>query len=93
MKQLTIRGLTPELERNIRAEARRRHTSLNRAALYLLNRGAGLSDDASLDCVGDSLDAFIGSWSTKEAQQLDEAVSVFDTVDKKLQSPHRAPFR
>jgi hypothetical protein len=83
MKQLTIRGLTPELERSIRAQARQQHTSLNRAALYLLNRGAGLSD-ASLDCVGDSLDGFIGSWSPKEAQQFDETVAVFDTVDQEF---------
>ena len=82
MKQLTIRGLTPELERNLRAEARQRYTSLNRTALYLLSKGAGLSDDDSPDCVGDALDGFIGSWSPKEAQQFDEAVAVFDTVDQ-----------
>lgn len=82
MKQLTIRGFSPELERLLRVEARSSHTSLNRAALHLLAKGAGLSDKGELDVVGDSLDSFIGSWSDSEAEALNEAVSKLDTIDE-----------
>ena len=44
MKQLTIRGFDEDLDRAIRQLARRDGISLNRAALKLLRRGAGLPD-------------------------------------------------
>ena len=44
VKQLTIRGLGDELTRAIRRLANRDDTSLNRAAVKLLRRGAGLAD-------------------------------------------------
>ena len=42
MKRLTVRTLGPELERRLREVARRRDTSLNKAALYLMRSGADL---------------------------------------------------
>jgi len=82
MKQLTVRGFSLELERRLRWEARRSHTSLNRAALHLLTKGAGLSDEGEMDVVGDSLNRFIGSWSDSEAEAFNDAVSELDTIDE-----------
>jgi plasmid stability protein len=85
MKQLTIRGFDEELERRLRGVARREGVSLNRAALILLRRGAGLrSPSEGPDVVGDSLDQLIGSWRAEEAREFDEAVSVFEAVDEEL---------
>lgn len=53
MKQLTVRGFDDELTRRIRQLASRKGISLNRAALRLLRRGAGLGEpDGGPDIVG-----------------------------------------
>jgi len=82
MKQLTIRGMSPELERRLRAEARRRHTSLNRAAVALMGKGAGLTEDEGTDRVGNSLDQFIASWTESEAEQVNASIAELDTIDE-----------
>ena len=81
--QLTVRGFDEHLERRLREVARQHGVSLNRAALHLLRKGAGLGSEAmKADVVGDELDGFIGSWSETEAEELLEAVSAFERVDQ-----------
>jgi hypothetical protein len=83
MKQLTIRGFEKELQRKLEELARREDLSLNKAALELMRRGAGLepgTPDPSV--VGDRLDAFIGSWSGARERELLDAISPFETVDE-----------
>lgn len=85
MTQLTVRGFDPELERVLRAIARRRGISLNRAALELMRRGGGLSEGApEADCVGHSLDSLIGTWSDDEAAGFLEAVESCNQIDAEL---------
>ena len=83
MEQLTLRGFPPELERRLRAVARARNTSLNKAALYLLGRGAGLrapEDEPAV--IGSSLDEFIGTWTVQEERQFLESVRDLDQIDE-----------
>ena len=81
MTQLTIR-FEAELEREIRALARREKLSLNQAAVRLLRKGAGLSPEGPpADVVGDSLDDLIGTWSDREAKELAEALEVFERIE------------
>ena len=82
MTQLTIRGFDQELERRLRDEARRRGLSLNRAALALLRRGAGLEEPPGGKAVGDALDHLAGTWTEAEARELREATAVFERVDE-----------
>ncbi|HEY3128093.1 MAG TPA: hypothetical protein VGL91_01430 [Acidobacteriota bacterium] len=85
MKQLTLRGFEKELEHEIRKLARRRGISLNRAAVELLRRGAGLANsDAKTDVVGNSLDALIGTWSERDERDFLKTVSVFEEIDKRF---------
>ena len=44
MNQITVRGFDDELADHIRRLAERDGTSLNRAALKLLRKGAGMAD-------------------------------------------------
>lgn len=81
MKQLTVRGLGDELTRVIRRLASRDGTSLNRAAVKLLRRGAGLEEMGS-DTVGSSLDHLIGTWSDAEADEIERALRHFDRIDR-----------
>lgn len=85
MKQLTVRGFDEELARSIQRLAKRDGTSLNRAALKLLRKGAGLKDgSASADTVGSSLDHLIGTWSPAEANELNAALEEFETIDESV---------
>ena len=80
--QLTIRGFGKELERRLRDEARRRGLSLNRAALALLRRGAGLEERPASNPVGSALDPLIGTWTEAESREFASATAVFERVDE-----------
>lgn len=87
MKQLTLRGFDAHLESRLREVARERQISLNRAALYLLRRGAGLAGSGREDApgqVGAALDSFIGVWSADEEAELLEAIGPLEQIDPEL---------
>lgn len=84
MKQLTVRGLEDDLAGAIRRLAERDGTSLNRAAVKLLRRGAGLEDGQAAGTVGSSLDHLIGSWGDAEADEAERALKYFETIDEAM---------
>ncbi len=84
MKQLTVRGLGDELAGAIRRLANHDGTSLNRAAVKMLRRGAGLADGQGADTVGSSLDHLIGTWSGAEADGIEQALRHFETIDEAM---------
>lgn len=85
MDQLSIRGFDKELVRRIRALARREGISLNRAAIQILRRGAGLvAAPESAATVGDALDGFIGSWSAQDERRLLDSIATVGQVDADL---------
>ncbi len=82
MTQLTIRFRDVELERRVREDAQRRDTSLNKAALALMRKGAGMSGRGEGPAtVGNALDRFFGSWSAEEERTVLEAVAELDRTD------------
>lgn len=82
--QVTLRGLDPRLHRELRALARREGISLNRAALRLLEKGAGLGGRAVADCIGTSLDRWIGTWTQAEADALIDSIHSCEQLDAEL---------
>lgn len=84
MKQLTVRRLGDEVVRAIRRLANRDETSLERAAVKLMRRGAGLDDRPGADTVGSSLDHLIGTWSDAEADEIEGALRHFRTIDEAM---------
>lgn len=70
MRQLTIRGFDPELERKIRVVAQQEGISINKAALRLLRRGASLEDDGEARPIGTRLDKYASTMSDSEAEEL-----------------------
>jgi hypothetical protein len=86
-KQLTIRGFDDRLERRLRALADEEQISLNRAALRLMERGAGLSSGPEpTGRVGSSLDSFFGVWSKEDEDELLRAIEPFEQIDPELWS-------
>jgi hypothetical protein len=84
IKQLTLRGFDARLERKIRDVARRERISLNKAALRLLEKGAGLEAPEPADRIGNSLDHLIGTWTTEEADALLASIQSCEQVDSEL---------
>jgi transposase-like protein len=83
--QLTIRGFDERLDRRIREVARENGISRNQAALRLLRRGAGLDEvGGNPRAIGTALDDLIGTWSERDARELDEAVKDFEVIDEAL---------
>ena len=85
MNQLTIRGFDDELAGRIRQLASRERISMNRAALRLLRRGAGLGErNGSTDTVGASLDHLIGTWTEEEAAEMNRALEDLSHIDETM---------
>jgi hypothetical protein len=83
MKQLSLRGFDPMLEKKIREIARNQSISLNRAAICLMRKGAGFTESGkTADVVGDSLNHLIGKWSKEEANTLLKSLSPLDQIDR-----------
>jgi hypothetical protein len=89
-RQLTIRGFDRDLERRLRELAASQQISLNRAALSLMRRGAGLADRsetrATADRVGTALDSFIGVWSKEDETEFLRALEPLEQIDPELWS-------
>ena len=82
MQQLTIRGFDLELEHHLRQVAKALNLSLNKAALYLMRKGAGLDAAPQPEVVGDSVDHLIGTWSTAEVEEFRVATQGFERVEE-----------
>lgn len=81
IRQLTLRGLAPDLQDRVRALAQREGLSLNQAVIRLARHGAGLDQRGAEDVVGSSLDRFIGTWSAKDVRELARAIELLDEMD------------
>ncbi len=83
MKQLSLRGFDPELEKRIRDIAKKEGVSLNRATLRLLRKGAGLENSGKSDAtVGNSLDHLIGKWSSEEEREFLQSIEPLEQIDR-----------
>ncbi len=83
MTQLTIRGFDEQLEQRLLRLAKNEGLSLNKAALMLMRRGAGLDSPAArLDVIGDGLDEFIGVWSKDEEREFLDSIQIFEQIDE-----------
>lgn len=83
MDQLSLRGFDKELERRLKEIAKREGVSLNKAALMLLKKGAGLNETGSSGTViGSALDRFIGRWSENDEKRLIESIASCEAVDE-----------
>lgn len=86
MTQLTLRGFEPELEKRLCELADRDRLSLNKAALKLMRRGAGLEASAAgQQPIGDQLKRFSGRMPAADAQTIDQAIQEARDTDEELQ--------
>lgn len=84
MRLISLRNLPAEVERVIRARARERDISLNRATLSLLEEALGLRMKGRPRPRYDDLDSLAGTWSARDAMEFDAALAGQRTVDPEL---------
>lgn len=83
INQLTVRGLDPRVLAEIRKLARAQGISMNKAALSLLTRGAGLELPPTNERqIGQSVDRFVGTWSAAEARDFDRSTRSLEHLDE-----------
>lgn len=80
-RHLTIRDVSSELARALKAEARRRGASLNQTVKELLGRALGLGPSAAYD---NGLGALAGTWSAEELDEFEKATAGFEAVDDEI---------
>jgi hypothetical protein len=85
LKQLTVRGFDPELERRLRRLAREEKISLTCAAIRLMRKGAGLDGESRVGRpIGKALDRFFGNWTDEQADAIERAVEDFEVIDEEM---------
>ena len=82
-KAITLRNIPPAVRRAIRKKAEAEDTSLNKAALRLLEEAVRLppSGLAAKKTLHRDLDALFGTWTEEEAREFDEALQEQRRVD------------
>ena len=81
--QITLRGLSPELEQRIQQLAAEEQISLNKAALKLLAKGAGLTGGGKT-VIGQDLDHLFGTWKASDAEQFLESIKSCEQIDEEF---------
>jgi len=79
MAQMTLRRIPDELEKGLRARARKTGHSLNRTALELLREALGVSRAA--DARRRDLSGFAGQWGPAEAAEFERNTRIFEHID------------
>jgi hypothetical protein len=84
MSQITLRDLPEPLEREIRREAHRQSSSLNRTIIGILEKGLGL--ESRLNKKRD-LASLAGTWDEAALAEFQDATSVFEMIDSENWQP------
>jgi hypothetical protein len=80
MAQITLRGLDPAIEREIRQTAKKSGKSLNRVVQDMIGRSAG--PDKKLAAY--SLRKLAGSWSEEDAVEFFKSIRSCEQIDAEM---------
>jgi len=85
MKQITIRGIPDDVQKAVKKEAARKKTSLNKALVSILERGAGTDVlDKKAPVQYHDLDHIAGLWAKEDAAEFDRALDAQRKIDEGL---------
>jgi hypothetical protein len=88
MSQVTLRGIPEDIEHMVKKEAKASGTSLNKAFLSLLRKGAERQPKpkSGKKSLSGDFNAFLGLWSEDEAAAFDASIKTQRKIDKELWS-------
>lgn len=83
MGQFTLRGLDPEIEREIRNIAKQTGKSINRVILDMISQCSGTGKKRRRP-LADSLKELAGGWSKREARTFLSSIECFERIDEEM---------
>jgi len=83
MAQITLRGMEPEMEQEIRRIAQKNGKSLNRVILDMIYQYTGFKKKEKKS-LSDSLKKLAGSWSEKDASEFLDSIKSCDQIDEEM---------
>lgn len=83
MTQITLRGMDPEIERNVRRLAKKKGKSLNRVILDMIYHHTGLKKEDKIP-PANSLRTLAGGWSEKDASEFLESIKSCEQIDEEM---------
>ena len=82
MTQITLRGIDPQIEKEIRKKARESGKSLNRVVLDMLQKSP--DEGHKKLSKADSLKRLAGGWHKEEASQFMESIKLCEQIDETI---------
>ena len=82
MTQITIRGIDPDMDKEIRKRALKSGKSLNRVVLELLRKNADQEKKKMPRAA--SLRKLAGGWKKEDAAQFTESMKIFEQIDEAM---------
>jgi hypothetical protein len=79
MQQITIRGIDPEIEREIRRSAKERRKSINQIVKEIIQKEFKRPEPAAA-----SLKQLSGGWNRTEAAEFQAAIKSFEQIDEEM---------
>ena len=83
MGQITLRGIDPRIERQIRSMARKTGKSLNRVVVDMIYEYTGFTKNAKKH-PADSLKKLAGGWSDRDAAKFVESIGLCEQIDEEM---------
>ncbi|MBW2643826.1 MAG: hypothetical protein JRC89_10770 [Deltaproteobacteria bacterium] len=83
MAQITLRGMEPEMEQEIRRIAQKNGKSLNRVILDMIYQHTGFKKKEKKS-LSDSLRKLAGSWSEKDASEFLDSIKSCEQIDEEM---------
>jgi hypothetical protein len=80
MAQITLRGLDPMIEQEIRKIARKSGKSLNRVVQDMISRSAGSDKNPAAY----SLRKLAGGWTEEDAMEFFESIKSCEQIDEEM---------
>ena len=80
MSQITLRGLDPKIEREIRRRAKKTGKSINQIVLEMITKSTGPKKQPRAD----SLRKLAGGWTENYASKFNEAIKICEQIDEDM---------
>ncbi len=85
MKQITIRGISDDIAKIIKKEAKEKHLSLNKALISLLEKATGIKGkNLARKAIYRDLDHLCGAWTKKDAKMFEKSLEIQRRIDEDL---------
>ncbi len=79
MQQITIRGIDPEIEQEIRRSAKKNRKSINQVIKEIIHK-----EFKKPECAASSLKQLSGGWTRAEADEFEASIKSCEQIDEKI---------